>query len=93
MMAKASLRQSTKTPTGVFAVIEDDPDIQLLIETISYMDSRFTLANVPETRRTRAGQRLSQLQEPCPVGREQERVDRRLSCSGGLELGVGRTWH
>ena len=50
-MVEASLGESTETPTGsgVIAVIEDDPDIQLLIETISSMDSRFTLANVAET--------------------------------------------
>ena len=30
-------------------VIEDDPDVQLLIETIFSMDSRFTAANAAET--------------------------------------------
>jgi DNA-binding LytR/AlgR family response regulator len=48
-MVEASLGESTKTPTAVFAVIEDDPDILLLIETISSIDPRFTLANVAET--------------------------------------------
>jgi DNA-binding NarL/FixJ family response regulator len=31
------------------AVIEDDPDVQLLIETIFSMDSRFSAANAAET--------------------------------------------
>lgn len=37
-------------PGSVIAVvIEDDPDVQLLIETILSMDSRFTLASVHES--------------------------------------------
>jgi len=39
----------TKTPTEFLAVIEDDPDVQLLIETIFSLDSRFSVANAAET--------------------------------------------
>jgi DNA-binding NarL/FixJ family response regulator len=39
----------TETPTEFLAVIEDDPDVQLLIETIFSMDSRFSAANAAET--------------------------------------------
>jgi len=39
----------TETPTKFLAVIEDDPDVQLLIETIFSMDSRFSAANAAET--------------------------------------------
>jgi DNA-binding NarL/FixJ family response regulator len=39
----------TKTPTEFLAVIEDDPDVQLLIESIFSMDSRFSVANAAET--------------------------------------------
>jgi DNA-binding NarL/FixJ family response regulator len=38
-----------ETQMEVLAVIEDDPDVQFLIETIFSMDSRFTLANIAET--------------------------------------------
>ena len=39
----------TETPTKFLAVIEDDPDVQLLIETIFSMDSRFSTAKAAET--------------------------------------------
>lgn len=34
---------------NVLAVVEDDPDVQLLVETIFSMDSRFTLAPVTDS--------------------------------------------
>ena len=37
---------STDTPMQVLVVVEDDPDVQFLVETIFSMDSRFTLAGV-----------------------------------------------
>lgn len=39
----------TERPMKVFAIIEDDPDVQLLVETIFSMDSRFALGKVAET--------------------------------------------
>jgi len=39
----------TETPMEFLAVIEDNPDVQLLIETILSMDSRFSAANSAET--------------------------------------------
>src|ERR1039457_6768481 len=46
---EASRVARTETPTKFLAVIEDDPDVQLLIETIFSMDSRFSAANAAET--------------------------------------------
>ena len=37
------------TQSAVTLIVEDDPDIQLLIETALFMDARFTLANVTES--------------------------------------------
>ena len=34
------------TAVKVLVVVEDDPDVQFLVETIFSMDSRFTLAGV-----------------------------------------------
>ena len=33
----------------VLVIVEDDPDVQFLVETIFSMDSRFTLAGVAES--------------------------------------------
>jgi len=38
-----------ETTTKFLAVIEDDPDVQLRIQTIFSMDSRFSTANAAET--------------------------------------------
>ena len=38
-----------ETQLETLVVIEDDPDVQTLIETIFSMDSRFTLASLTET--------------------------------------------
>ena len=38
-----------ETPTTFLAVIEDDPDVQLLIETIFSMDSRFSAAKAAQS--------------------------------------------
>lgn len=38
-----------ETPRTVLFVIEDDPDVQFLVETIFSMDSRFTIAPVLES--------------------------------------------
>ena len=46
---EASKVARTETPMEFLAVIEDDPDVQLLIETIFSMDSRFSAANATET--------------------------------------------
>ena len=46
---EASRVARTETPMEFLAVIEDDPDVQLLIETIFSMDSRFSAANAAET--------------------------------------------
>jgi len=39
----------TETPTRFLTVIEDDPDVQLLVEIIFSMDSRFSAANAAAT--------------------------------------------
>ena len=46
---EASKVARTETPTKFLAVIEDDPDVQLLIQTIFSMDPRFSTANAAET--------------------------------------------
>ena len=46
---KASKVARTETPMEFLTVIEDDPDVQLLIEAIFSMDSRFSDANAAET--------------------------------------------
>ena len=46
---EASRVARTETPMEFLAVIEDDPDVQLLIETIFSMDFRFSAANAAET--------------------------------------------
>ena len=46
---EASRVARTETPLEFLAVIEDDPDVQLLIETIFSMDSRFSATNAAET--------------------------------------------
>lgn len=45
----ATLATWTETPVDFLTVIEDDPDVQLLIKTIFSMDSRFSAANAAET--------------------------------------------
>jgi DNA-binding NarL/FixJ family response regulator len=42
-------RSGGATPVTVLVVVEDDPDVQVLIETIFSMDPRFTIANVVES--------------------------------------------
>lgn len=46
---EASTVARTEMPMELLTVIEDDPDVQLLIETIFSMDSRFSAANATET--------------------------------------------
>jgi hypothetical protein len=57
---EASRVARTETPTKFLAVIEDDPDVQLLIETIFSMDSRFSAANAAEPPKRPLSQRGSQ---------------------------------
>lgn len=40
---------STETPMQVLVVVEDDPDVQFLIESIFSMDPRFNAADVAES--------------------------------------------
>ena len=40
---------TSDTQSAVALIVEDDPDIQLLIETALFMDPRFTFADVTES--------------------------------------------
>ena len=40
---------STDTPMQVLVVVEDDPDVQFLVESIFSMDPRFNAADVAES--------------------------------------------
>ena len=46
---EASKVARTEAPVEFLAVIDDDPDVQLLIETIFSMDSRFSPANAVQS--------------------------------------------